>query len=296
MSIADDPAVQTLIAAAKAEDFGSGDITTDLLPHSRQVSSFALVASECGVLAGRDIVLPVLHAYDVSVTVEWTDDMVEGAVLADTPCTLAKLKGPLGPLLSAERVLLNFLQRLCGVATLTRQFVDAVDGTGARILDTRKTTPGWRTLEKYAVRCGGGANHRQGLYDAVLIKDNHLAGTDANRLAFHVFDLLNNLDRGRVKPDFVEVEADNLDMVEQLLQVVGIDVILLDNFTPDQCREAVALRDAEGVRDRVQFEASGGITLDTARAYAEAGVERISAGCLTHSAQSLDLKLERIEC
>lgn len=296
MSVANDPAVQSLIAAAKEEDFGSGDITTALLPHRHQIASFGLVANECGVLAGCDIVLPVLHAYDASMTVEWTGGMVDGAVISETPCTLAKLNGPLGSLLSAERVLLNFLQRLCGVATLTRRFVDAVDGTTAKILDTRKTTPGWRTLEKYAVRCGGGVNHRLGLYDAILIKDNHLAGADTKRLAFNVFDLLNNLDRSRVKPDFVEVEADNLDMVEKLLRVVGVDVILVDNFTPEQCRQAVALRDAEGLRDRVQFEASGGITLDTVRAYAEAGVERISAGCLTHSAPSLDLELERREC
>ena len=232
----------------------------------------------------------------VKLTIEWGDGLLDGTTISNPPQVMATIRGPVGALLSAERVLLNFLQRLGGVAGLTRRIVDAVAGTGAAIFDTRKTTPGWRALDKYAVRCGGGRNHRMGLHDAVLIKDNHLAGIERSRLAQGVFDLLNRLDRAAKRPSFVEVEADDLETVEQLFKVVGIDLILLDNFTPERCHEAVLRRDAAGLRDRVALEASGGMTLDTVRAYAESGVERISVGCLTHSFKSLDLKLERIEC
>ncbi|MCH7527008.1 MAG: carboxylating nicotinate-nucleotide diphosphorylase [Planctomycetes bacterium] len=210
--------------------------------------------------------------------------------------TIATLEGSARTLLTAERTALNLLGRLCGIATLTSRYCSEVAGTKARIYDTRKTTPGWRTLDKYAVRCGGGGNHRMGLFDAVLIKDNHLAGIEKKHLAQGVFDLLNRLDRSAKRPSFVEVEAEDLESVEQLLKVIGVELILLDNFTPSQCRDAVSLRDAEGLRDRVILEASGGMTLENVRAYAESGVERISVGCLTHSFKSIDMKLERIEC
>ena len=296
MSTANDESVQRLIALAKAEDLGSGDLTTDLLPDRHAPTAFSLIANEPGVIAGLELALSILRAYDASLTIEWGDGIVDGTKISDPPQVMATLRGPLGSILSAERVLLNFLQRLSGVAGLTRQFVDAVAGTGAAIFDTRKTTPGWRVLEKFAVRCGGGRNHRMGLYDAILIKDNHLAGIERSRLAQGVFDLLNRLDRAAYRPAFVEVEADDLESVEQLLKVVGIELILLDNFTPERCREVVLRRDAAGLRGRVALEASGGITLDNVRAYAESGVERLSVGCLTHSFKSLDLKLERVEC
>lgn len=296
MSMAIDDAVQSLIILAKAEDFGSGDLSAELLPDRDATATFSLIASEPGVMAGCEVAPSILRAYDASLTIEWGDGVLDGIKISNPPQVMATVRGPVGAILSAERVLLNFLQRLCGVAGLTRRFVEAVADTGATIFDTRKTAPGWRVLDKYAVRCGGGRNHRMGLHDAVLLKDNHLAGLERSRLAQGVFDLLNRLDRAAKRPSFVEVEADDLETVEQLFKVVGIDLILLDNFTPERCHEAVLRRDAAGLRDRVALEASGGMTLDTVRAYAESGVERISVGCLTHSFKSLDLKLERIEC
>jgi nicotinate-nucleotide pyrophosphorylase (carboxylating) len=189
--------------------------------------------------------------------------------------------------------LLNFLQRLCGVATFTRALVEAVSGTGAAVYDTRKTTPGWRALEKYAVRCGGGRNHRHGLFDAVLIKDNHLSAAEKDHPAPAVYEMLNRLTSLAVVPDFVEVEAGTLDQVEELFKVMGIHLILLDNFAIDELRRAVELRDGYGLGGKVQLEASGGITLKTVREVARTGVDRISVGALTHSAVALDISLER---
>ena len=294
MSVADDELVAELISLSRREDLGPGDLSSSLLdtPHKR--CSFSLIAKTEGVFAGGEIALPILRAYDTSIDMEWTALGVDGGRIDPVPAQLATISGPLGAVLSTERVLLNFLQRLCGVATLTRKFVDSVADTEATILDTRKTTPGWRRLEKYAVRCGGGSNHRQGLYDAVLIKDNHLAGVEVSRLASTVFDMLNVLSTGNAKPSFVEVEADSTAQVEQLLKVMGIDAILLDNFSLDELREAVALRDARGLRGKVALEASGGIDLATVRPVAETGVDRISVGALTHSAVALDLSLERL--
>ncbi|MHC4698133.1 MAG: carboxylating nicotinate-nucleotide diphosphorylase [Planctomycetota bacterium] len=294
MNVLNEDNVARLIALAKDEDLGSGDLTAGLLPEPGEHASFRLVAKAGGVFAGREIAPLVLRAYDESIEIEWADSAADGALIDVPPATLATISGPLGALLSAERVLLNFLQRLCGVATLTRQFVDAVAGTETTILDTRKTTPGWRSLEKYAVRCGGGTNHRQGLYDAVLIKDNHLAGVEDQRLAGTVFEQLNRLLEGGPKPAFIEVEADTLQQVEELYKVVGIDLILLDNFSPDALRRAVALRNELGLDGKVALEASGGVTLAGVRALAETGVDRISVGAITHSATALDLSLERI--
>lgn len=308
MSIADDPAVASLITLAKAEDFGDGDVTACLLADGDAPARFRLVVRSAGVLAGVEIAAVVLHAYDPAIRIDWLEAGRDGAVIQDPPTDVADITGPLGSILAAERVLLNFLQRLSGVATLTRSYVDAVAGTRARIFDTRKTTPGWRGLEKYAVRCGGGCNHRLGLHDAVLIKDNHLAGVPAPRLAATVFEMLNRLEAAAgwhaaprrdpqvppSRPAFVEVEADDLAQVEQLLKVVGIDVVLLDNFSFGDLAAAVRLRDGLGLAGQVELEASGGITLETVRAVAETGVERISVGALTHSARALDLALERI--
>jgi nicotinate-nucleotide pyrophosphorylase (carboxylating) len=196
--------------------------------------------------------------------------------------------------LTVERTLLNFLQRLCGVATRTRAFVDAVAGTGAQILDTRKTIPGWRVLDKYAVRCGGGRNHRIGLFDAILIKDNHLAAFAPNRVAAGVHELLNRAAALNPPPKFVEVEVDTLDQAEQLFDVVGIDIILCDNFSLADLRRAVELRDARNLRGKVRLEASGGVDLSSVRAIAETGVDCISVGGLTHSTPALDLALDHI--
>jgi len=294
MSVADFEAVRRLIELAKAEDFGPGDLSSSLLDDPDQRATFHLIAKQRGVFAGREVAAAVLAAYGTSMDLEWSASGVDGRQIDSLPTHLATVCGPLGTVLSAERVLLNFLQRLCGVATLTRAFVDAVAGTDATIFDTRKTTPGWRVLEKYAVRCGGGSNHRMGLYDAVLIKDNHLAGIGTTRLANAVFEMLGRLSMRNVNPTFVEIEADGVDQVKQLLKVVGIDAILLDNFSLDQLREAVILRDNLGLRGKVALEASGGITLQTVRAVAQTGVDRISVGTLTHSAPALDLSLDRI--
>lgn len=294
MSLADDPGVRTLIELSVREDLGDGDRSTALIEDADQPAVFGLIIKQPGVFAGRDIAPAILAAYDPALRIEWFDCGVDGRSVVTVPAKLAEVHGPLGAILSAERVLLNFLQRLCGIATLTRRYVDAVDSTGAKIFDTRKTTPGWRLLEKYAVRCGGGNNHRMGLYDGVLLKDNHLAGIEPARLAGAVFDMLNRLADDGEKPALIEVEADTLAQVKALLCVVGIDVILLDNFTLSEQQEAVALRDELGLGGKVALEASGGITLETVRAVAKTGVERISVGALTHSAVALDLSMGRV--
>jgi nicotinate-nucleotide pyrophosphorylase (carboxylating) len=197
---------------------------------------------------------------------------------------LLKISGPARAILSAERVALNFVQRLSGVATLTAQFVDAVKGTNAQILDTRKTTPGWRRFEKYAVACGGGKNHRLGLFDMILIKDNHLAALwneKPNAIAAAVARARNKFPKLTV-----EVEADTLKQVAQAV-VAGADIILLDNMTTAQLRQAVRL-----ARDRAKTEASGGVNLKTVRAIARTGVDFISVGALTHSARAMDIGLD----
>lgn len=288
-----DESVRRLIALAREEDLGAGDLSAALLPDPQAVATFSLVARQPLVLAGREIVEAVLAVYDPAIVVEWQAAARDGVTFEKAPSTLALVRGPIGSVLSAERVVLNFLQRLSGIATVTRQYADAVAGTGAKIYDTRKTTPGWRLLEKYAVRCGGGFNHRFGLHDAVLIKDNHLAGIPTQRLAGAVFEMLNILSGMSRRPSFVEVEADTLDQVRELLKVMGIDVILLDNFSADDMAAAVLERDGLGLRGKVDLEASGGLRLKDIREVAQAGVERISVGALTHSAAAVDLALER---
>jgi len=294
MSIADDPQVVQLIELARREDLGEADITSALLEDPRTQASFRLQARQPGTFAGRDVAEAVLHSYDPAIQVDWSATSRDGASWQQAPTTLAMLRGPLARILEAERVMLNFLQRLSGIATLTRKYVDAVQGTSAAIYDTRKTIPGWRKLDKYAVRCGGGANHRTGLFDAVLIKDNHLAGVPAQRLAAHVFQMLNRLDPTGRAPDFVEVEVTSLDQLAEILKVVGIHLVMLDNFSVEQLRSAVDLRESCGLAGKVALEASGGIHLGNVRQVAQTGVERISVGALTHSALALDIGLDRI--
>ena len=296
MTVADNDDVRRLIELAKSEDLGTGDVTTALTANATEPAAFHLLAKQAGVFAGRVIAPVVLNAFDPAMTIEWTDAGCDGGRIDSLPTTLATIRGPLGQLLSAERVVLNFMQRLSGVATLTRAYVDAIAGTDAQIYDTRKTTPGWRQLDKYAVRCGGGRNHRIGLYDAVLIKDNHLAGVDTARLAAVVFEMLNRLDTSKIKPSFVEVEAQSTVQVDQFCKVVGIDAILLDNFSLDDLARSVSIRNDCGLKGKVSLEASGGITLRTVRAVAETGVDRISVGAITHSATALDFCMERVAC
>ncbi len=280
-----------LAELAREEDLGTGDVTSALCDN--KTGEFRLVARQRGIFAGFEIADDVLGIYGDSIALRWPAGATDGARIGEDGQAIATLVGPCRDVLSAERVLLNFLQRLCGIATMTSAYVDAVAGTAAKILDTRKTTPGWRVLEKYAVRCGGGHNHRMGLHDAVLIKDNHLAGIPTDRLAGRVFEMLNTVASSDPRPAFIEVEADRLDQVEALLSVVGIDIILLDNFSLEDSRRAVALRDGMNLKGKVRLEASGGVTLHTVRAIAETGVDRISVGAITHSAPALDLSLER---
>lgn len=285
--------IRDLIELAKREDLGAGDITTALLPDGDRTVAFDLTAKERGVFAGMEVAKAILAAYDPAIELRWADRVIDGTRLESLRTRLGTLHGRLDSILAAERVLLNFLQRLSGIASLTRTFVDAVGGTSAGIYDTRKTTPGWRSLEKYAVRCGGGCNHRMGLYDAVLIKDNHLEGVPTPRLAGVLFEMLNRLDYAGSRCE-VEVEAQSIEQVGEILKVVGIDVVLLDNFDLPALREAVTMRGELGLTDRVKLEASGGVNLHTVRAIAETGVDRISVGALTHSAPALDISLDRI--
>lgn len=287
-------AVRRLIALAREEDLGPlGDITTQLLPpHSfAATGAWHLTSRASGRFCGSELLPILLEELAPEVRLDWCratslqEDLEPGQ-------PAARLSGHVGQMLAAERTILNFLQHLSGIATLTAKFVSAVAGTHARIFDTRKTMPGMRSLEKYAVRCGGGHNHRTGLYDAVLLKDNHLAGIPTERLAHTVFDMLNRLESLPSRPTFVEVECDGLDQFAELLKVVGIDVILLDNFSTEELGKAVQLRDHEGLRGRIELEASGRAALESVRRIAETGVDRIAVGAITHSAPILDLGLD----
>lgn len=293
MNLQNDPSIKQLIELARHEDLGHGDLSSRLLAHPDSSSTFKLLARQPCVLAGCEIASMVLHAYHEDIKIKWYDTMVDGFVIDQHPAELATITGPLSAVLSAERVLLNFLQRLCGIATITHTFVQAISSTRAKIFDTRKTTPGWRSLEKYAVRCGGGHNHRQGLFDAVMLKDNHLTDVVDGHIAPAIFEMLNRLADSKTKPEFVEVEADTLEQVSQLFKIVGIDIILLDNFSHDDLCQAVAMREELGLADKIELEASGGITLKNVQSVAQTGVDRISIGALTHSATAIDLSLER---
>ena len=284
-----------LIALAVDEDLGTGekssDITTDCCVPPEARARASLVARAPGVIAGLAVLPRLLQAMTTSVRAEVR---VQDGDPAQANQTIATLAGPLDEILTLERTLLNIVGRLSGIATITRRYANAVAHTRAKVCDTRKTTPGMRVLEKYAVRCGGGVCHRIGLFDAVLIKDNHLAGVQNERLAGVVFEMLNGVSSLRPTPSFVEVEAANLAQMRELCKVVGIDVILLDNFSVPQLAEAVQYRNELGLRGKLELEASGGVTLQTVRAIAETGVERISVGAITHSATAVDLSLERL--
>lgn len=278
MTIFDAPSVRSLILAALAEDVGRGDVTTTAtVPPDRRATA-AIKAKEDGVLAGAPLVERVfaaLGAGDVRITPHAADGsvFVAGAVLVS-------LEGPAADLLVGERVTLNFLQHLSGIATLTRHYVEAIRGTRARVIDTRKTTPGLRVLEKYAVRMGGGANHRLGLDDGVLIKDNHI--TAAGGIARAVAAARS----GAPHTLRIQVECTTLAQVDDAL-AAGTDAVLLDNMSVEQLRAAV-----QRVGGRARVEASGGVTLATIRAVADTGVDYISVGALTHSAPAIDLNMK----
>jgi len=285
----------SLIELARTEDLAErGDITSEAAGLAKDPQSYALVARQEGVFCGKGLLACLLGrlAPQARITSMIAGD--DGSPV-ERGTHIAVIECPPATMLAAERTLLNFLQRLSGVATLTACYVAAVAGTAAKIYDTRKTVPGWRELDKYAVRCGGGCNHRVGLFDAVLLKDNHLAGVSTDRLAEVVSQVIERVRRLRPPPQFVEVEVDNLAQLDALLQLDGIDVLLLDNFSPDDLRRAVQLRDRSAGSTRVKLEASGEITLDTVAGIARTGVERISVGALTHSAAALDLALDRLD-
>jgi nicotinate-nucleotide pyrophosphorylase (carboxylating) len=277
---------------ALREDFGGesawrGDVTCAALIPPGYAGSAAFVARSTGVLAGLPAAALVCGALDRPV--KWQALLVDGAGV-EAGTKIALVSGDVSVILAAERTALNFLQRLSGVATMTRRYVDAVVGLPCQILDTRKTTPGWRLLEKYAVRCGGGHNHRIGLYDMVLIKDNHLAATGKRMRIADAVRLGRREPWGYLGHGVpVEIEVDTLEQFDEAL-AAGPDMILLDNMTNDQMREAVRRRNTAA--PKILLEASGGVTLETVRGIAETGVDRISVGALTHSATALDIALD----
>jgi nicotinate-nucleotide pyrophosphorylase (carboxylating) len=278
-------ASQRLIALALDEDLdGSGDLTSQAILPAELAGRAAFVARTEGILAGLPAVGLVLAGVDPHLALQ---TYAEDGARLQRGVRFALVTGPMRSLLTAERTALNFLQRLSGVATQTARFVSAVAGTRASILDTRKTTPGWRLLEKYAVRCGGGQNHRMGLYDGVLIKDNHLAALAAHSAAITEAVRVARGKHGQTIQ--VEIEIDRLDQLDEAL-ACGPDIVLLDNMSPADMIVAVRRRDA--VASRVLLEASGGVTLATVGAIAATGVDRISVGQLTHSAPALDIALD----
>jgi nicotinate-nucleotide pyrophosphorylase (carboxylating) len=273
--------IRRAVRAALAEDLGGGDVTTlaTVPPHARSVA--LMRAREPLVVAGIQFAEIAFRERSSKIEIK---KLSRDGQPAKAGATLLKISGSSRAVLSAERVALNFVQRLSGVATATAHFAEAVKGTKAKILDTRKTTPGWRRFEKYAVACGGGKNHRLGLFDMVLIKDNHLVALrdeKPNAIAAAVLKSRKNFPKLKV-----EVEADTLEQVAQAAEA-GADIILLDNMTTAQLRQAVKI-----IRGRAQTEASGGVNLKTVRKIAETGVDFISVGAITHSARAVDIGLD----
>ena len=268
------------IAIAIQEDIGEGDVTTEFFVPAGLHASAQIIAREKAIIAGTETATEVFHRVDPATRARVIRADSSEVEAGDT---IIEIHGLAGSILKAERVALNFLQRLSGIATLTRRFVNAADNPRVQILDTRKTTPGLRALEKAAVVAGGGVNHRFGLYDMVLVKDNHLVA-DSGLSAFAETVRRLRQERSGVR---IEVEADRLEQVRAFLEIDEIDVILLDNMKRTEMREAVALR-----KNKVKFEASGGITLKNIRQIAATGVDYISVGAITHSAPAINLALE----
>ncbi|MCP4406525.1 MAG: carboxylating nicotinate-nucleotide diphosphorylase [Gammaproteobacteria bacterium] len=266
--------ISTQIAAALAEDLGSGDITADLIPESVAASA-RVISRDSAVICGCAWFNAVFKQLDESIVITWE---VQDSDAVGPKQTLCHLQGPARAILSGERIALNFLQTLSSTATQTRRYVNAVRGTGAKILDTRKTIPGFRTAQKYAVNCGGGKNHRMGLYDMFLIKENHIISTGSIAAAVKTA-------RQRHPQIKIEVETETLDELQQALNA-SADIIMLDNFDLTTLRKAVAL-----VQHRVKLEASGGVNLDSVRSIAETGVDYISVGALTKDIHAIDLSM-----
>jgi nicotinate-nucleotide pyrophosphorylase (carboxylating) len=273
--------VRQLIRMALAEDTGAGDITACCFVPEQKQARGTILAKETGIVAGIEVAREVFRILDPAVKTAALKSDGDAVVRADAVITL---EGPARSILTGERTALNFLQRLSGIASQTRRYVDAVSGTPAKILDTRKTMPGWRWLEKAAVRAGGGTNHRIGLYDMVMVKDNHL------QAAGDLAELQAGIDRAcAAQPGVkIEIEADSPAQVRDFLTLRGVDIIMLDNMTPGQMRECVGLARGTGVK----LEASGNVTLERLPEIASTGVDFISSGALTHSVKALDLSLD----
>jgi nicotinate-nucleotide pyrophosphorylase (carboxylating) len=276
-----DGKIARLIEEALLEDIGIGDVTTDLIVPPNLVGKGEIIVKESGVLAGLSIASLVFENVDASISFKPLCD--DGCIIEST-MTVATVEGPFAGILKAERTALNFLQRMSGIATLTKKFVDAVRGTRAKITDTRKTVPGLRLIDKLAVQLGGGINHRFGLDDMILIKDNHIAA--AGNVTAAIERCRASLKTASYKLK-IEVETKNLDEVQEVLRFPEVDRIMLDNFPLDEMRKAVHL-----INRQKEVEASGGVSLINVREIAETGVDFISIGALTHSAKALDISLE----
>ena len=275
--------IRQLIQLAFAEDIGEGDHTTLCSIPAEVEGSSKLLIKEEGVLAGVEVAREVFHQFDLLLRME--QFLPDGAEVKPGDVAFI-VRGKVHSILQTERLVLNIMQRMSGIATITRSYVKLLAGTRARVLDTRKTTPGMRMLEKQAVKIGGGVNHRIGLFDMILLKDNHVDFAGGIEQAIRgAQSYLHEHER----PLKIEIEVRSLEELERVLQLGGVDRIMLDNFTPGKTREAVEL-----VKGRVELESSGGITFETIRSYAEAGVDYISVGALTHSVKSLDMSLKAI--
>lgn len=280
--------IVALIERAKHEDLGAAnrDVTSELFVPAGLTGNAAVVARKPGRISGTALLPHITNAFDPSVGVRLHRGCGKNVEPGDAVATFT---GSLRSILAIERTALNFLTHLSGIATLTAQYVAQCSGTRARVFDTRKTLPGLRGLQKYAVACGDGGTHRVGLHDAVLIKDNHLAHVPIDRLASKLSEVVGVAREAQPALKFVEVEVDTLEQLRVVL-TTGIDIVLLDNMSLGELREAVAVRDQHA--PNVELEASGGVNLDTVGAIARTGVDRISVGALTHSAPSLDLGLD----
>ena len=273
--------IDRLIDLAFAEDIGDGDHTTLSCIPADAMGKSRLLIKETGVLAGMEIAKEIFHRFDSTMQVEVL--MPDGSDVKPGDVAMI-VTGKVRSLLQTERLMLNVMQRMSGIATMTRRYVKQLEGTHTRVLDTRKTTPGMRMLEKMAVKIGGGVNHRIGLFDMILLKDNHVdfAGGIANAIR-----RAKDYCREKGKDLKIEIEVRNLDELLQVLELGGVDRIMFDNFTPELTREAVRMVDG-----RYETESSGGITFDTLRQYAETGVDFISVGALTHSVKGLDMSFK----
>ena len=273
--------IDELIRLAFAEDIGDGDHTTLCCIPASEMGKSQLIVKEDGVLAGVDMARRIFHAFDP--TLKMTTFIEDGAEVKKGDIAFV-VEGKVQSLLQTERLMLNVMQRMSGIATMTRRYVKALEGTKTRVLDTRKTTPGMRIMEKEAVRIGGGVNHRIGLFDMILLKDNHVDFAGGIRSAI---ERCHQYLKEKGKDLKIEIEVRNFDEIRQVLEIGGVDRVMFDNFTPEDTKKAV-----EMIAGKYETESSGGITFDTIRSYAECGVDFISVGALTHSVKGLDMSFK----